>query len=198
MLHKTLLYLDEKVLFPARRNYLQQKLSPLLTAGEKILDLGASDGRLAHTLREKVDAEFTGCDVHVLPVTYIPIVKYDGYKLPFEDQSFDCVMIIDVLHHDTDPESVIREAKRVARRTVLIKDHYYNHGLDFFGLKVMDYVGNAPYGIRLPYNYLKDSEWRAMLQRLDLRIVHEDKFRYNLIDPCLHVIFKLDVGTTVP
>ncbi len=53
MLKKTLLYLDEHVLFPVRRNYLQERLCPLLTKGDRILDLGASDGRLAAKLGEK-------------------------------------------------------------------------------------------------------------------------------------------------
>jgi hypothetical protein len=61
------------------------------------------------------------------------------------------------------------------------------------GLKVMDYIGNAPYGIRLPYNYLNDAAWRTIFSNLNLKIVSEAKFRYNLIDPCRHVIFKLEV-----
>jgi hypothetical protein len=102
-------------------------------------------------------------------------------------------MIIDVLHHDLNPEQVVKEACRVSRRSILIKDHYFNHGLDVFGLKVMDYIGNAPYGIRLPYNYLNDAAWRTIFSNLNLKIVSEAKFRYNLIDPCRHVIFKLEV-----
>lgn len=193
MLNSLLLHLDERVLFPARRAYLQKWLCPLLSSNERVLDLGASDGRLAAALKEKVPAEFIGCDVHVSGETQIPVVKYDGEVLPFEDNSFDCVMMIDVLHHDLNPEGVVKEACRVSRRYVLIKDHYYNHGLDFFGLKVMDYIGNAPYGIRLPYNYLNDGQWRAIFRNLDLQIVHEAKFRYNAIDPCRHVIFKLQI-----
>ena len=38
-----------------------------------------------------------------------------------------------------------------------------------------------------------DAAWRAMFQSLDLRIIHEAKFRYNLIDLCKHLLFKLDV-----
>jgi ubiquinone/menaquinone biosynthesis C-methylase UbiE len=194
MLKKSLLYLDEYVLFPARRNYLQGRLCPLLTEGDRILDLGAFDGRLAARLGEKVSAEFIGCDVHVAEKTSIPIVRYCGGRLPFEDHTFDCVMIIDVLHHDLNPESVLTEACRVSRKRVLIKDHFYNTRLDRFGLQVMDYIGNAPYGIRLPYNYLKLAEWEALLKRLNLRILHQEMFRYNLIDPCYHVVYQLESG----
>lgn len=72
MLNNLLLSLDERVLFPARTRYLMEWLSPHLGDCPKILDLGASDGRVAHALREKVPAEFIGCDVHVAPHTQIP------------------------------------------------------------------------------------------------------------------------------
>jgi len=194
VLNKLLLSLDERVLFPARTRYLVDWLGPHLGDSQKILDLGAADGRVAHALKEKVPADFMGCDVHVAPHAQIPIVPYDGRTLPFEDRSFDCVMMIDVLHHDVEPALVVQEAKRVSRRHILIKDHYYDNRWDFWGLQIMDYIGNAPYGIRLPYNYLNDSAWRSMFQALDLRIVHEAKFRYNLIDPCKHVLYKLAIS----
>ncbi len=193
MLKKILHALDERVLFPARINYLVHWLSPQLMDSGNVLDLGASDGRLAHALSQHAPATFTGCDVLVPEKTAIPVVQYDGTTLPFEDRSFDAVMLIDMLHHTDDPVEIVREAVRVSRKYVLIKDHYYNNSFDWYGLKAMDYVGNAPYNIRLPYNYLNDGQWRGLINTLNLRIVHEAKFRYNLIDPCRHVLFKLAV-----
>jgi hypothetical protein len=40
----------------------------------------------------------------------------------------------------------------------------------------MDWVGNAPHGVRLPYNYLARSEWAATYANLGLEIdaVEED------------------------
>ena len=53
----------------------------------------------------------------------IPVTIYDGRTLPFEAAAFDALIIVDVLHHADDPALLLREAARVARRSILIKDH---------------------------------------------------------------------------
>jgi ubiquinone/menaquinone biosynthesis C-methylase UbiE len=192
MLKVLLRALDERVLFPARTNYLIDKLTPHLREHSSVLDFGASDGRLAYHLQSQLDCIFTCCDVYPQEKQFVPVVKFDGDVLPFEDSSFDCVMLIDVLHHDSQPEKVLAEAVRVARSTVLVKDHIWATRLDFFGLKVMDYIGNAPYGISLPYNYLTADQWYQMAADLQLTIAAEERYRYNLIDPCRHITLRLN------
>jgi len=185
--------IDEKLLFPLRINYLTQLLSPFLRDSEKILDLGSSDGRLAFNLSKILSkTDFVGVDMHVQPKTYIPIKKYDGKKLPFPDNSFDCVMIIDVLHHCNNPEEVLNEAKRVTRKHILIKDHYWNNKFDYLLLKYADYIGNKPYGVKLPYNFLRMNTWKNMINNSYMKIISLRKFRYNFFDPCRHVIFLLE------
>jgi SAM-dependent methyltransferase len=193
MLRWLLYHLDERVLFPARTKYLLQHLPNHLVDVESVLDVGASDGRLAHAMSGSVAATFQGCDVLVPEKTLIPVVAIDGKTLPFEDNAFDSVMIIDVLHHDTDPIHLLREAKRVAKQFILLKDHYFDNRLDFFGLQVMDFVGNYPYGISLPYNYLDIPTWKEMFDSLGLLVTFQSQFRFNPIDPCKHVVFKLEI-----
>src|SRR5712664_1444236 len=45
-----------------------------------------------------------------------PIVEADAQALPFADQSFDYVICAQVLEHVEDPERMLRELMRVARR----------------------------------------------------------------------------------
>ena len=47
----------------------------------------------------------------------------DGAELPFDDGSFDLVMIAGVLHHVPAPKRVISEAFRVSAKYILISDH---------------------------------------------------------------------------
>lgn len=183
----------EKIAFPLRWRYLVRHLSPHLKKSKKVLDLGASCGRVANELSKKNNnINFEGVDIHVQEKTFIPIKKYDGRNIPYPDNSFDCVMIIDVLHHDTDPEKIIQEAKRVSKKYILIKDHYWKTKLDFKLLKYADYIGNAPYGVSLPYNYLKVSDWKKIFENLELEIKKSKLFRYNFLDPCKHAIYLLE------
>ena len=192
MLKMILRQLDERVLFPARLNYLTKWLVPHLSNVETALDLGASDGRLAHRLSQHLPVKFSCCDVFPQEKQFLPVIKCEATSLPFPDNTFDCVLLIDVLHHDLNPSAVVAEAVRVSRGTVLIKDHFWENRLDFFGLQVMDYIGNAPYDISLPYNYLTSDQWYRLAQDHRLEVKSEQRFRYNLIDPCRHIVLKLN------
>ncbi len=183
--------LDEKILFPLRFYYLTKILTPYLKDSKVVLDVGASCGRLAKNIQNKLDIKFVGVDTHIQPKTFIPVREYNGKKLPFKDNSFDCVMIIDTLHHTKDPQKIIEEAKRVSKKYVLIKDHYWENSFDFVMLKFADYTGNKPYGVDLPYNFLKRDSWYKLIKNNDLIIVKSQSFRFNILDPCKHIIFKL-------
>jgi SAM-dependent methyltransferase len=92
-----------------------------------------------------------------------------GTRLPFADNSFDFAMFIDVLHHTEDPLKLLREALRVTRKGVIIKDHIVKGFLAYPILRAMDWVGNAPYGVVLPYNYLSEDEWQSAFKSLSLK-----------------------------
>jgi len=190
--------LNENFLFPLRRWYLTRILTPYLRNSKNVLDLGSSDGRLAVKIQKKVAVQgksirFMGCDIHVQPKTCIPIIQYDGYRLPFADNTFDCVLIVDVLHHTDNPLRVLQEAKRVSSRYVLIKDHYWSDSKDFSRLKFADYIGNKPYGIQLTYRFLTRNDWINLVQDCcDFSIIEYKTFRFNFFDPCKHVLLKLE------
>ncbi len=167
---------------------LLHKFRPYFENVKSVLDIGAGSGRFTNELSKHFPhIEFTGVDVHVPQKIHIPIKKYDGKKLPFKDDSFDCVIMIDVLHHSTHPEEILKEAKRVSRRCILIKDHYWNNRLDFLLLKLADYIGNKPYNINLPYNFFKTSDWKNIANETGLKITKSDKFRYSRLDPCKQI-----------
>lgn len=194
----TLKALNKRILFPIRRRYLTQILAPHLSNSRYVLDVGASDGKLAadlqlHLAVQHINTKIIGCDVHIQPQTHIPVIQYDGYHLPFPDNSFDHVLIVDVLHHTHNPLDVLREAARVSSQYLVIKDHYWSHPKDFISLKFADYIGNQPYGIDLPYGFLSEHAWKSLFLECKLTVVERQRFRYNLIDPCKHVLFRVKV-----
>ena len=106
----------------------------------------------------------------IRPETQIPVDEFDGLAIPHPDDSFDCVVFVDVLHHSDDANQLLEEARRVARRAVVIKDHRLNGLFAASTLRFMDDVGNRRHGVRLPYNYWSHDQWRSAFERLDLEV----------------------------
>jgi len=148
------------LIFGRRVDMLAAALAMALPQGGRVLDLGCGDGQVAVALMGvRPDIAVEGVDVLVRPVTHIPVTQYDGSVLPFADDSFDYVTIVDVLHHTDDPAAVLAEAGRVARKGVVVKDHLREGVLAGPTLRLMDWVGNRGHDVRLPYNYLSRAEW---------------------------------------
>lgn len=161
----------EKMVFNRRVNVLASKISELLPLNARILDVGCGNGLIDKIiLNKRPDISISGIDVLVRPMTHIEVKEYDGITFPFEDNSFDVVMFMDVLHHTDDAFVVLREAKRVSKKFILIKDHARDGFLSYPTLRFMDWVGNAHHGVRLPYNYWSRSEWKNNLEKIELKI----------------------------
>ena len=149
---------------------LADHLARLLPQESSVLDVGCGDGKLAALMIQKrPDVRIEGVDVLVRPDTAIPLSHFDGQSLPFGDRAFDVVMFVDVLHHTDDPMILLREAARVAKQAVVIKDHTRDGFLAGPTLRFMDHVGNARHGVALPYNYWPLAKWKAAWETLGLR-----------------------------
>ncbi|EME69320.1 methylase [Paramagnetospirillum caucaseum] len=154
-----------------RAEVLAARIAALLPQGASVLDVGCGNGLVESLmLRRRPDLSAQGVDIRIRPECLIPAREYDGKTIPLADDSVDYAMIIDVLHHTDDPEVLMREACRVARKGLVIKDHLI-HGLFAEStLKLMDWAGNAPYGTVLTYNFWAEEQWRAAWLRLGLRV----------------------------
>ncbi len=158
-----------KVVHNRRVLKLSSHLSKVLPPSAKILDVGCGDGLIASLIQEaRPDVSIQGIDVLVRPHTHIKVTQYDGVKIPFDDKSFDVVMFVDVLHHTDDPLLLLAEASRVASKCLVLKDHTDDGLLSNETLRFMDWVGNKPHGIRLPYNYWSRNQWNHAIEKLNL------------------------------
>lgn len=157
--------LHEKLLFSGRCCALTNYLCDFFPddANQSIIDVGCGDGRISCGISKiKTNLNFLGIDVFSRDSCAINFQVYDGKKIPFDDKSHDYVMFVDVLHHTNNIEDLLLEAKRVARKRIIIKDHYSNNIIDDFLLRVADIVGNFSYGVNLPFNFLSKKEWEDM------------------------------------
>lgn len=151
-----------------------QRLSSALASliGEKEisgLDIGCGTGAIANQIESLLPGvKFKGADVIVRADALVEVIKYDGMVLPFEDKSFDFSMLVDVLHHTQQPALVLKEAVRVTRNFIVIKDHYCENKVDEAVLSFMDWVGNRAHGVPLPYNYQSRASWEAIFAACSL------------------------------
>lgn len=100
-------------------------IAPL--AGERILDIGCGTGNHLQIFRDKW-CSLTGVDVARSKLE-MAREKYNGraelilgdyHDLPFSDNEFDIVTIINVLETADNPQKIIEEAVRVCRNRVFI------------------------------------------------------------------------------
>lgn len=149
-----------------RVEVLAAHFAALLSQNHSVLDVGCGDGMLDKLiLQRRPDASICGVDVLVRQQTHIQVTPFDGVRLPFPDKAFDTVMFSDVLHHTESPTAMLKEAVRVGRHCLLIKDHLVQGWLARPTLRIMDFVGNAPHGVVLPYNYLTLAQWDDVFRK---------------------------------
>ncbi len=92
-------------------------------AGKSILDFGCATGNYSIALTQ-LGFKCVGVDINK---NYIDIAKERGVEssiirgtLPFNDKSFDTVIMLEVLEHVKDLDAVLLEVKRVARKNVIL------------------------------------------------------------------------------
>lgn len=184
---------------------LSRYLSDLLPADASVLDVGCGSGRLAKRIHsDRQDLKFMGIDVLLRDKTWMPVQLFDGHVIPLGMNSVDAVMFVDVLHHTTDPISLLSEAARVAKHGVIIKDHLVEGILARPTLQFMDYIGNARYGVAIPENYWYREQWIEAFKSLGMRPVswQESLGLYPLVldqifGRSLHFVAKLSCDKSV-
>lgn len=171
MVTATLGRLHERAVFNRRVSVLGEALGALIEPGSAMLDVGTGDGQIARLVASKAPGTTVrGIDIMARPASHIPVDIFDGRTIPHPDKSFDIVSFVDVLHHTDDPRVLLKEAARVARKAVILKDHFSETGLDHLTLRFMDWVGNAPHGVVLPYNYGSRAQWEGWYAEAGLSI----------------------------
>jgi SAM-dependent methyltransferase len=154
-----------------RSQILSGHLASVIPHNFCVLDVGSGDGLLSQLISQcRPDIRIKGIDVLVRPDARIVTEKYDGETIPYRDASFDGVMFVDVLHHTKDPMILLREGRRIARHTILIKDHLLDGLFARQTLRLMDRVGNARYGILLSDNYWSKEKWFDAFDALGLKV----------------------------
>jgi SAM-dependent methyltransferase len=154
-----------------RVEVLSRHLASVMPSNAEVLDIGCGDGLIGSLVQQhRPDVTVRGIDIAARPTTHIPVTEFDGRNIPLEDGGADVVMLVDVLHHADDPQALLAEVARVARRAIVLKDVTPLGPLSDATLRFMDWVGNARHGVPLPYLFWSQAEWRRAFAELGLSV----------------------------
>lgn len=144
---------------------------PYLNKKDKIIDIGCGNCMVINTLQEN-GYTCTALDVADLSIVEnIKVVVYDGEKMPFENQDFDAALLLTVLHHSDNPELVLKETARIAKKIVIIEDIYSNK-IQQYLTYFMDTLVNLGHS-NMTYQNKSDAEWKKVFEALQLKLVAE-------------------------
>ena len=119
------------MLLPSYRTRFCQLLSTLKSLRDNdlidgkgaFLNLGCGEGDFDRFILDHFSCGF-GCDINAGDIQHcqdsahglaLEYIVSDAHKLPYEDNSFDCAICIDVIEHTARPEAVIKESQRVLK-----------------------------------------------------------------------------------
>ncbi len=163
-------------------------MAPYLSAGDRLVEIGSGPGSVVDVLMGR-GWSVTPVDIAAgnHPGSLQPVV-YDGQHLPFGDASFDVALVLTVLHHAQNPEQVLLEARRVARRVIVIEDIFtgpWHRRMT----KVADSITNFEV-FGHPHNNRDDAGWRRCFKALDMHLVHSSQKPY--IGAFLQALYVLE------
>ncbi|MCX6800755.1 MAG: methyltransferase domain-containing protein [Candidatus Diapherotrites archaeon] len=117
----------------------------ILPEVSSVLDVGCGRGELMSSLKSK-GIDVTGIDISDVALKeaaknglMVKKVDLDG-RLPFKENSFDCVICVQVLMHVFNPEGLLVEMKRVSNKFVII--NVPNHS--YWRFRINFLLGNMP------------------------------------------------------
>lgn len=103
--------------------YAESRILPIfyeIPMNSKVLDIGCNDGTFMQILVDKRKCDVFGVDVSEVMIEEckkkgLNVILTNGEKLPFDDESFDAVTLMEVLVHVMDQDFLLSEIKRVLK-----------------------------------------------------------------------------------
>ena len=150
-------------------------------AGKKILDIGCATGEYCRELTT-LGFNCVGIDINPLYIAKqkgkgIEMQVMDATSLKFSDNSFDTALLFEVLEHANNPDAILKEAKRVSSKNVLIT---VPNCSDFFKLKKT----GLTYGHMLEkdhINFFTKEDLENLLSKYFKKFKVEEKEPINLV-----------------
>lgn len=178
-----------------RARWTARNLARFIKPSDRVLDVGAGDCRLAVLLNRKIGCEVVPVDVEDFNQTPLKLVIFDGKRLPFEDDSFDAVLLIFVLHHAEDARAVLAEARRVSRKKVIVFEDVTSGIWDRMMFRGFHKWLAWSEKISYPYREWRPGQWTELATSLGMREEWSGIVGRQLgVFGCRHVVFVWEKG----
>ena len=154
----------------------RKRLLPFFTKGEMVLEVGSGNGALTKLFRTE-GMKMSALDVADKSLFEdVTVEVYDGEKFPFGDKQFDVCQLITMLHHTTNAEELIREAKRVSHRVIIMEDIYESSFQKYITWFTDSLVNWEFYGH--PHTNQTDADWKELFERNGLVVEKVEYYRF--------------------
>ncbi|MEM7261459.1 MAG: class I SAM-dependent methyltransferase [Planctomycetota bacterium] len=180
------------------------------SAGSRVLDIGCGAGGALRAI-EAAGARGVGVDLSSVALEHAQkvaptaqLLRSDGSRLPFADDSFDVVLNLGNLEHFDDWRAGVREMARVARpggrAWVLLPNLFYS-GTIWQTIR----FGTGPDHHQPIDRFATRAEWHAVLESGGLRVLrsipyHKGKWWKRLLPANLawHFLYETEPGDAAP
>jgi len=178
-----------------RDNWFFKHLNNGIRKNDRILDLGAGNSCLGQLLEKYHDCRVLNLEVaRYQTQNRLPVVIYNGRDIPFKDSSFDIVLILFVLHHAEEPAQVLKEAKRICRRSVIVFEDYIESWHDLLHFRIFHELLAWNKTLTPPRHELNMGQWSQLAKEAGFKELRKRPVERQLriISP-RHVVYRWDV-----
>ena len=164
--------------YDKRARQIVKRISPFIDKKDKILDIGTGTGFVAkNIIKEKKNNNLTCIDVSLNTLCKsVPVLIYDGKKLPFPNESFDTSLLIAVLHHCDQPLKILDEAIRVSSKKIIIMEDLFESQIEKWITLVEDSIVNWEFRGH-PHSNKSENDWFKVFKQKNLNVVSFEKFK---------------------
>jgi len=137
---------------------------------DRHIEIGSGPGSVLSVMRKRnyyvdgLDIADNGYDEDLSPTVY------NGEVMPFSAKVYDTALLLTVLHHTRDPDDILKEAARIAKKIVIIEDVYDNLVMEYL-TKAFDSVMNLEF-FGHPHSNRSDAAWRRSFSELGLNLTY--------------------------
>jgi ubiquinone/menaquinone biosynthesis C-methylase UbiE len=155
----------------------------------RVLDIGAGEGYVGWEISRQTSAEVVLCDVRKSNRTPLPFDVLDSGPLPYDSETFDVSILVFVLHHAARPESLLAEARRVARHDIVVVESVFTNCIEHRLLIFLDRLANrirSKDEMRAQEDQLEHRTadgWREMFEQVGLGVeaeIHSGRFPHRI------------------